>query len=422
VRFTDLEPGTSYRYTVCVGEREVWNGRLRTADETDELRLAVFGHTAGSETDGTFPVQLLASTIADLQVDLALCTGDVTLYATPEGFARKWFGLFGEYLASRPIHVAPGNHDAGWPMLYGVDFSAFRAMFPHEYGTERGGSYSVDHKHVKLVAFSYVAQGPEAFAEELAWLGRELDASRAEFNLVFLGGAQEGYYDAELLFRTLSEHPVDLVLGGDGQGFRQEQRHGVDFFFAGTLGSSAPPYYLLEFQPYAFHVRGFDTRGQSIFRGRTFVSRRAKRTVTDVLQAAGTVEWPAPNEVECKGLEVERSRFDGLRVVLDWEHEDTELWVRWAPVFEPGLSGERTYRERKLVLEGSRREYLIRMPELDPLRLESYSLAEVRLRAGPEREAERFRLEGALVEVALFADLEHDGGRPAPPRVEHRFR
>ena len=402
VDMRNLISGTRYRYVV----EDVYHAEFTTASTNDPFEIVVFGHTGGTEAEDQYPVELLAQKICDINPDFALCAGDITYYATLRGFTKNYFHRFGNFLASKPIYIAPGNHDCGWPMLYGIDYSTFRKLFPYNYASENGAYYSFVYKNTKFIALSYVMPKREDFQKQIKWLLNELDSSDSEFNIVFLGGAQEGYYDKKLLFKSMVGHRVDLVFGGDGANLAQNNIDGINFFFAGTSFSRPHQFYYLQFEKYRFRVRLFDSTGIRKRGFWAFYSAKEKKVVQSLQAPIFLPGGGSPKlAVHFKPIAISSEEFDGIGLIVEWNsNSDARLRVRWAPVSEKKLLGERYFREQVLSVKANKtNKYLVPLPSVDPLSQKPYNLDEIYLRIEP-RKGHKVSPEQAHVEAYLFKD------------------
>ena len=402
IDMNNLVPGTWYRYEV----EGVYHGGFTTASSDDAFQVAVFGHTGGTESENQYPTELLAHKICNINPDFALCGGDITYYATVPEFAISYFHRFGNFLASKPIYVAPGNHDCGWPMLYGPNYITFRKLFPYNYASENGAYYSFVYKNTKFIALSYVMPKREDFQKQIKWLLKELDSSDSEFNIVFLGGAQEGYYDKKLLFKSMVGHRVDLVFGDDGANVFQNNIDGIKFFFAGTSFSKPQQFYYLEFGKYLFRVRLFDAVGMRKKGFWTFYSRRDKKIVRILRDGVLLPEEKSSKfVVHFRSISLSSEQFDGLSLIIDWNADsDARLWIRWAPASKKKLLGERYFREQVLSVKANKiNKYLIPLPSVDPLSQNVYNLNEIYLTI-KSRKGIKVSPEQVHVEAYLFKD------------------
>lgn len=401
----NLTPHTRYKYEIG----NIFEGVFTTASDDDYFQIAVFGHPAGTEVSNHYPVEFQAHTIFGLSPDFALCTGDITYYPTIPEYARHYFHRFEKFLASRPIYVSPGNHDASWPMLYGIKYKPFRTLFPYEYASKKGAYYSFVYKNTKFIALSYVLYKKE-FKKMINWLLEEIDSSRSEFNIVYMGGAQEGHYDKQLLFDSLSGHRVALVFGGDGSSVYQENISDINYFFAGTRGPHPHEFYYLEFEKYRFKVKLFDSRGLRKDGYWIFNSNRRKKIVKpllDKIDSPNNVHKPL--EASFEAINCKSDQFDGLRLVINWPFDFTGRFrVRWAPESDKPLIGQGNFRPQAFLLrDKGKNEFTIPFPSSNPLTSEPYTLDEIHIlfQPKPERIAnQNYMLNTSIIEAYLFSD------------------
>lgn len=393
VAIRGLTPGTTYRYEIGRNHQ----GTFTTADTLPEFEVAVFGHPGGTDRPLEYPTEMLQGRLMAISPDFALCTGDITLNATMRGMRDTFLRRFDTFLASRPIYVSPSNHEG---RFNGNDYEVFRALFPYDYGLASGGSYWFDYKQARFFALSYKLRTPELFREHVSWLADAIDHSPQEFNIVFLGGQDESYYDKDMLFETLASRPVELVLGGDGGGTFQQQPHGVDFFFSGDGDTGAYPFYYLRFHAHHFdvqlHYSDASRRSQSF---RSFYSKK-QRTVLRQLAPCRT-ESPA-HQLNFVKIGEPSTAIDGLHLTIDWPHdEDVELQMVMKPS-HTGASKEQCH----LVKAKSRTEVLIDIPEWSPTDHagKTYELAELLVQLAPHRPYyKKYDLQAAVSDVYLFA-------------------
>jgi len=389
-----LEPGSTYRYEVGLNYR----GSFTTADRSPSFEVAVFGHPGGTERPMEYPTELLPGHLVDLAPEIALCTGDITYHANLRNFRECFFQRFGEYMASRPIYVAPANHDGLWN---GHDYAEFRRLFPHDFGPASGGSFWVDYKHARFFAFTYKLATKEAFREHLDWLTSALGASEQEFNIVFMGGQDTEYYDRDQFFKTIAEQRVDLVLGGDGGGVWQTQLHGVDFYFAGDGAMRAYPFYYLRFYDHHFNVQTrYSDASIPSANHRSFYSKKKRRVVQDL---AGAKRQSEPHILHYAGFAQPSSAVGGVRLTVDWPHDfDTELQLQWKAKGRGGLVREQYH----LIRAKARQELLIALPPVHPEQVvgEPYEIEELLIRLVPYRlKVEDYPLQDKVSDVHLFA-------------------
>ncbi|MEO6597053.1 MAG: metallophosphoesterase [Planctomycetota bacterium] len=238
VRLEGLSPNAVYHYEV-----EGHRGSFRTLQAKRAVFVAI-GHTYGTQQFDEYPASLLAAAVAEQNADFVVHTGDATWRALVADYRRFLFRPLHGVLANTPMFIAPGNHDAGWPFPGGVDLSAFKAVFPHEYpasiaADRRNAFYGVTKAGIRFTFLAYAADsGPES--AQMQFLQREL-LLPARFHVVAFGGAQTGYFDEPRLLRALREGGCALVLRGDGQQPRDVRVAGADMpMYVLGCGGSAP--------------------------------------------------------------------------------------------------------------------------------------------------------------------------------------
>ena len=239
VELRDLVPDTLYHYEVAASFR----GSFRTMAEIVPVRFACVGHTHGTESFGHYPDALLVNKLTGLRPDFVLHSGDTTYHANVAGFSRHFFRLFGPLLASVPVFVSPGNHDAGWPFLYGSDLRAFRELFTYPYAARHDDARSVAHYAIEKgrVLFLFLAytssMGPES--EQRRWLREQMAAASQPFQALVFGGGNN-YCDIPGFLDFAADLGVDLIINGDGAKRRPIRWHrDMLVLFSGT-GSAQP--------------------------------------------------------------------------------------------------------------------------------------------------------------------------------------
>ncbi len=278
VKLQDLRPSTFYRYEI----NGLYQGEFSTPAMDKTFRAVVVGHTHGTEARLHYPDELSVAKIVDLAPDLVLHCGDTTYHATIEEFRRFFFQLFRPALTRFPVYVAPGNHDSGWPGVYGISFDNFRRLHPREYGGDQGGYYTFEYKHVRFFALSYTTLGFGKDSKQYEWLAQELGKSTSEFNVVFLGAGHKLNELNQELFDILSDYEVALVLGGDSAGSFNKELNGIPYFFTGTAFGNPHPLRLIEFSDYSLTVRAFDAMGKMKPTLHTVNTKRPKVKVLDL--------------------------------------------------------------------------------------------------------------------------------------------
>jgi len=393
VKITGLQSATTYRYEV--GRNYV--GSFKTADGSPAFEVAVFGHPGGTERAFEYATETLAGRLVSLSPEIALCTGDITFRATIRNMRDCFLHRFASYLSSKPIYISPANHEG---RNNGQDYTDFRTLFPYEFGPTKGGSYWFDYKQARFFALTYKLKSKALFREHVKWLAEAIDQSDQEFNIVFLGGQDESYYDKDFLFRTLSKRPVDLVLGGDGGGVMQEKLHGLDFYFSGDGGMSSYPFYYLRFFDHHFHVHGLfsDARSKHV-NYRSFYSKKP-RTVLEQLKPKQVASDPWA--LRYQGLDLDSMDVGGVQLDIDWPHdEEVELQLYWK-----ASTRSRIKEQCHLIKPKSKSHVLIHIPPRHPVGTpgEVYKLVQVEIGLAEHRPyRKKYELKDLITNVSIFA-------------------
>ena len=397
---SDLHSDSHYHYRIG----EVYDARVRTSSAEGHFRVASFGHVAGTEEPGEAPIEPLVQALDAYGVDLTLVCGDITYASGFRDFARYFFRPFERILGTHVVAVAPGNHDAGFPMhvrpetpadevdqRIGFDYTVFRKLFPYTYGhANEGGYHTFVRDHVRFIALSYCTDVKGGFARQLQWLGNVLENDHSEFVVVFLGGSSgpPREYDEDALYTLLGEHGVDLALGGDGPGVFQDEVHGVPRFFAGSR-RDARRFFMIDFEPWSFTVRQVDVLRGPIGTPVRFETRRTKQLVRE-LEGGEVVERNKAARHLFAEIDVACDAFDGIEIDFEWPTQrSTALQVLWTPDGNEraDLGGDAYFfRSRLLRLkEPGTYHFRMRMPKRHPLTDEPYVLHDLMLKiATPE--------------------------------------
>lgn len=236
---TGLQADTTYHYSV---DNSVV-GSFRTDGVSEKFRFAAVGHTHGSEGFGQYPERLLMARIDELDPQFVLHMGDATFFSNPEDYREFLFRPFANTMSRVPLYLAPGNHDAGWPFLFGSDLNNFKALFDYPYPPEikdvkEEAYYRIVKGDMQFLFLSYTSPlGPES--NQRKWLRKNLEDSEYAFNIVVFGGAQKPYYNRASLLDFLVGLGVNLILNGDGSDHANPyMRHykNVPVLFVGTNG------------------------------------------------------------------------------------------------------------------------------------------------------------------------------------------
>nr|MDO8110524.1 metallophosphoesterase family protein [Candidatus Sigynarchaeota archaeon] len=116
IELENLDPGTKYHYRLIGFSKDSSFHEFTTApDNAIEFNFGVIGDTqnggGASQPDWAYPA--LLKSIATADPAFIVHTGDITDQGND---LRSWHEIFSaspQLLASKPLHVAPGNHDTG---------------------------------------------------------------------------------------------------------------------------------------------------------------------------------------------------------------------------------------------------------------------------------------------------------------------
>ena len=129
-------------------------------------------------------------------------------------------------------------------------------------GGKEEAYYRIDYKNLRILFLSYMTLGT-AGSRQIEWLEQELATSPKEFNIVVWGGTHLPEEREKLFFRSLAQHRVDLLLGGDGAGVRFETVEGIPYAYVGTSLSNPHSLFVLEVLDYELRLRRIDSQGKA---------------------------------------------------------------------------------------------------------------------------------------------------------------
>lgn len=382
VHFEGLTPDTEYRWEL----EGTYSGTLQTLPEDAERRFAVLGHTHGSEYFGHYPDRLLVNKIAATRPQFVVHTGDCVFHTTPKEWKQHFFQVFREVLTFAPVYVAPGNHDSGWPFLDGIELRPFKELFPHAYpeevGTGPGAAYyAVEQGPLLLLFLSYVTDlGPDSLQRQ--WIHRTLQASKAEFKVIVMGGF-DNYYDRKSLPAFLAGEKVDAILRGDGTAPLKtlSDSAGVPVFSVGT--SHREPHPWLDASVSAEHLilREMTSTGKAkeaywlhAKRKRASVFDLPKPSIESGNNAATIVfklEQPI-SSAELRGLQFQ---IEGMSTPACY------CYMTFIPT-ERLVEDEGGFRSQHILLSSKDSQAAIPIPAERPIRGGAYEISEIRLRLG----------------------------------------
>jgi hypothetical protein len=416
---SDLQSDSNYRYRIGA----IFEGLVRTGSTNGHFRVASFGHVAGTTEPGEAPIEPQVHALRQYGVDLTLVSGDITYATGFRDFARYFFRPFQDELATHVVAVAPGNHDAGFPMhvrpetpqgeidqRIGFDYTVFRKLFPYTFGHPTEGGYSTfTRDHVRFIALSYCTDVKGGFERQLAWLEDVLRNDESEFVVVFLGGASgpPREYDEDALYTLLAKYDVDLALGGDGPGVFQDEVHGVPRFFAGSR-RDVRRFFMIDFEPWSFSVRQVDVRSGPIGKPVRFETQRPKQVVRELDGGEVVVRNKAARHMFSE-IDVASDAFDGIEIDFEWTGaRSTALQVLWTPDGNEraDLGGDAYFFRSRLlrVKESGTYHFRLHMPERHPQTDESYVLHDLMLKIATPEGLEPVDLASMIRSVRLVRD------------------
>lgn len=235
-----LTPDTEYCYAVydADGEATARTGfrTAPTADSTKPIRFLALGDSGGGGSDQ----YALREQMDTVPFDLIVHVGDIAYSSgTIEQFEDNVFDVYADLFKNIPFFPVAGNHE------YKTDDAApYRAVFNlPAYGGEN--YYSYDYGRVHFAAIDT----EQDYAKQIAWLDRDLAASKAPWKIVYMHKPvySSGDHKSDLALRALLEpvvqkHGVQLVLAGHDHHYeRVKPQHGVYYFVTGGGGRGTRP-------------------------------------------------------------------------------------------------------------------------------------------------------------------------------------
>ena len=235
--------------------------------KVESLTFSVIGHTHGTEQYNHYPDELLAAKLGELNLDFLIHTGDATYSSNTTDYEKFFFRLFSKINNSIPIYLSPGNHDSGWPFLYGVQFDTFKKLFKYDYMSDMDKLvvYKKEFSKLRFLFFSYVLS-PRMLNDDRVYshlkdvLKDNLKDDK--FNIVVFGGAQLGYYNRPDLLSFLATHNTNMIFNGDGSGFKKEMYKDIPIYFVGTGGSNPHPILYAKYNHPYINLSGLDVTGK----------------------------------------------------------------------------------------------------------------------------------------------------------------
>ena len=374
VTIKNLKPDTVYYYKVD----NRFTSKFKTKSlKNINLRFAVIGHTHGTEQFKHFPDELLVSKLKDLKVDFVIHTGDMTYHTNNESFKEHYFELFSDYISSFPVYISPGNHDIGWPHIYGVDTEPFSQLFPYgyKYQDKELLLYTKEISNIRFVFFSYVV-GKKHMVKLQKLLEEVLTPDK--YNVVVFGGAQRGgYYDRGELLDFLSKINTDMVLNGDGLGFEKEVYKGMPIYFIGTGGSSPHPLLLASIEYPYINLLGMDVSNKILLSESVLIEKgvnKISQSIIELSKRAYNVkqkqvmfQFDLPKNVSGKVWQnVEASIFSDIDTYAWLYIQPRDAFKTEEPIYIPMEFGFRT---QYLHLKKGINKLVFSLPEHNPLKM-----------------------------------------------------
>jgi hypothetical protein len=239
---TNLQPGTTYTYTVVRGEH-TWDGTFRTPSGADDtVRFDVLG-SSGVANDAQHAI---AGEMVSDAPDFVLHTGDVVF---PRGalchYGLRYFGPYENLIGNSPVAPAIGEID-----LKANNGKAFRQAFelPADPDQENPLYRSFDYGPVHVVILDserYERNDQAGIDTQRDWLTSDLQSTDLPWTVVVIhrplysstkgAASDEIATDLEPIFQ---ENGVDLVLSGHARNYERFQPDdGITYVVTGGGGA-----------------------------------------------------------------------------------------------------------------------------------------------------------------------------------------
>lgn len=242
VRFSKLEPDTLYAYRVR-GARGQWSAwrQLRTAPIDAPVQFLFFGDAQTGIRSHVTRIFDTAARVAP-EACFAIHGGDLVNTAMYDQEWAEWFEALGRTHAVIPAIPVAGNHDyvnyqakteegIEDTKLFMMTDKAVSPMWRPQFVLPVVDALPEDlHETVYAVRYTQdlhvfvLDSSGNHFPEQVAWLGRELEASDARWKIVtmhhplysFVGGWEHPSHRVrrDVLLEALKKHDIDLVLTG----------------------------------------------------------------------------------------------------------------------------------------------------------------------------------------------------------------
>lgn len=214
LRFPNLTPGLVYRYEIRGGGEilvEDGSAQAPLSPQTDLIRFAAFGDTAGEETP-----RRIGELLIERDLRLVLHTGDI-VYPTgaSEDYDRKFFEPLGRWLKHGVMLPTLGNHDAmtrrGEPLLQNF-------VLPTN-GDRESRYFSVREGPALFVCLDVETSSYGKGSDQYRWLEQTLKQTDATWKFVWFHEPPYSSSNSNQVIRfvlapLLEKYAVDIVFCG----------------------------------------------------------------------------------------------------------------------------------------------------------------------------------------------------------------
>ncbi len=225
----ELEPNVAYEYKLVENFLKVESDTFSfTAvnPKATSFSFASFSDTQNLEQSGALWNEILSETG---DVDFYIHSGDICEDTKEEAYWTDMLNGNREYLATKPLMVAPGNHDTTYKSMSNALFKHFNHNIPQQ-TTTSGYYYSFTYGNTKFIMLNTNLSTSSLPMYHYNWLVDELKNNDAKWTVVTMhfpmysvgkwGSGGNGYDNGtSLALRTqlndlFVEYGVDLVIQG----------------------------------------------------------------------------------------------------------------------------------------------------------------------------------------------------------------